>query len=128
MTTRKPYKVMDRTRSVKKGVMASSLEDFVMSSKRKLAYPGDRDVSVVLEEDGTEVDDNDYFQTLEPNTCLMLLYSGERWSPFSAASADVTDHGDQGESGRLEGLLARSREHPMMIGWIFMDISMQAED
>ena len=107
MTTRKPYKVMDRTRSVKKGVMASSLEDFTISSKRKLAYSGDREVSVVLEEDGTEVDDNDYFQTLEPNTCLMLLYAGERWSPFSVASDDVTDHGDQEESGRLKALLAR---------------------
>ena len=85
MATRKPYKVMDRTRSVKKGVMASSLEDFVLSSRRKLAY-SDREVSVVLEEDGTEVDDDDYFQTLEPNTRLMLLYSGERWSPFSSPS------------------------------------------
>ena len=86
MTTQKPYKVMDRTRRVKKGVMASSLEDFALSSRRKLAYSEDREVSVVLEEDGTEVDDDDYFQTLEPNTCLMLLYSGERWSPFSAPS------------------------------------------
>ena len=86
MATRKPYKVMDRTRSVKKGVMASSLEDFVLSSRRKLSYSGDREIYVVLEEDGTEVDDDDYFQTLEPNTCLMLLYSGERWSPFSAPS------------------------------------------
>ena len=109
MTTRKPYKVMDRTRSVKKGVMASSLEDFALSSRRKLAYSLDREVSVdvVLEEDGTEVDDDDYFQTLEPNTCLMLLYSGERWSPFSAPSGDVTDHGDLEESLRLEALLAR---------------------
>ena len=115
MTTRKPYKVMDRTRSVKKGVMASSLEDFAMSSKRKLAYPGDRDVSVVLEEDGTEVDDDDYFQTLEPNTCLMLLYSGERWSPFSAASDDVTDHGDLEESGRLKALLARCAASNILI-------------
>ena len=87
--------------------MASSLEDFTISSKRKLAYSGDREVSVVLEEDGTEVDDNDYFQTLEPNTCLMLLYAGERWSPFSVASDDVTDHGDLEESGRLQALLAR---------------------
>ena len=62
---------------------------------------------MVLEEDGTEVDEEDYFQTLEPNTCLMLLHLGERWSPFSAASEDVTDHGDQEESVRLEALLAR---------------------
>ena len=53
------------------------------------------------------MDEEDYFQTLEPNTCLMLLHLGERWSPFSAASEDVTDHGDQEESVRLEALLAR---------------------
>ena len=107
MASRKPYKVMDRTRRVKKGVMASSLEELTLSSRRKLAYSGDKEVMVVLEEDGTEVDEEDYFQTLEPNTCLMLLHLGERWSPFSAASEDVTDHGDQEESVRLEALLAR---------------------
>jgi len=29
MSSRKPYKVMNRTRSVKKGVMAANLEKFV---------------------------------------------------------------------------------------------------
>jgi len=67
MASRKPYKVMDRTRRVKKGVMASSLEELTLSSRRKLAYSGDKEVMVVLEEDGTEVDEEDYFQTLEPN-------------------------------------------------------------
>ena len=44
---------MDRTRRVKKGVMASSLEELTLSSRRKLAYSGDKEVMVVLEEDGT---------------------------------------------------------------------------
>ena len=106
MATRKPYKVLDRTRSAKKGVMASSLEEFVQSSRRKLSYPFDKDLLVVLEEDGTEVDEDDYFQTLEPNTTLMLLYAGDKWSPFSAAG-DVTDHGDGDMSVRLENVLSR---------------------
>ena len=108
MTSRKPYKVTDKTRRVKKGVMASSLEELILSSLRKLAYPGDKEeVMMVLEEDGTEVDEEDYFQTLEPNTWLMLLHPGEKWSRVSATSEDVTDHGDQEESVRLEALLAR---------------------
>ena len=107
MASRRPYKVMDRTRAVKMGLMASSLEELTLSSKRKLAYPRDQEVVMVLEEDGTVVNEDDYFQTLEPNTVLMLLHLGERWSPFSAASEDVTDHGDQEESVRLEALLAR---------------------
>ena len=45
-------------------------------------YSHDKKVYVVLEEDGTEVDEEEYFQTLPANTLLMLLYVGERWSPF----------------------------------------------
>jgi len=39
------------------------------------------DVYLVLEEDGTEVDDEEYFQTLERNTMLMLLLKDDIWSP-----------------------------------------------
>ena len=88
--SRKPYKVLDRTRSLKKGVMASSLEEFISSAQRKLCYEPDTAVVVVLEEDGTEVDEDDYFQTLDPNTCLMLLHAGDRWSPFSAAAPGMS--------------------------------------
>ena len=88
--SRRPYKVLDRTRSVKKGVMASSLEEFITSAQRKLCYSPDTAVVVVLEEDGTEVDEDDYFQTLDPNTCLMLLHAGDRWSPFSAVALGMS--------------------------------------
>ena len=50
--------------------------------KAKLNYAIDKKVYVVLEEDGTEVDEEEYFQTLPANTLLMLLYVGDRWSPF----------------------------------------------
>ena len=88
--SRKPYKVLDRTRSVKKGVMASTLEEFITTAQRKLCYSPDTAVVAVLEEDGTEVDEDDYFQTLDPNTCLMLLHAGDRWSPFSAAALGMS--------------------------------------
>ena len=88
--SRRPYKVLDRTRSVKKGVMASSLEEFITSAQRKLCYSPDTAVVAVLEEDGTEVDEDDYFQTLDPNTCLMLLHAGDRWSPFSAVALGMS--------------------------------------
>jgi DNA fragmentation factor, 45 kD, alpha subunit len=32
-----------------------------------------------LDSDGTEIDDEDYFQTLEPNTELIAVFSGELW-------------------------------------------------
>ena len=39
------------------------------------------EVYLVLEEDGTEVDDDEYFQTIEGNTMLMLLLKDDIWSP-----------------------------------------------
>ena len=79
---RKPYKIVDRSREMKKGVMAESLDELVERGKEKLNYPMDKQVYVVLEEDGTEVDEEEYFQTLPENTLLMLLHVGDKWSPF----------------------------------------------
>lgn len=103
---RRPFKVLDRLRTTKKGLMAGTLEELIRSGKEKLSYLAEQEVIVVLEEDGTEVDEEDYFQTLEENTELILLHSGERWSPF--VSHDVTDSGDTPEaSQRLISILLR---------------------
>lgn len=40
-------------------------------------------VSLVCEEDGTEVDSDDFLMTLPDNTMLMALQPGETWSPQS---------------------------------------------
>ena len=68
--------------------MARSLKDLICRAKDKLQY-GDWcqviavtktvttrciQVYLVLEEDGTEVDDEEYFQTLPDNTMFMLLF------------------------------------------------------
>ena len=103
---RRPFKVLDRMRTVKKGIMAGSLEELVRTGVEKLKYPAEQEIVVVLEEDGTEVDEDDYFQTLDDNTELMILYRGDRWSPFT--SHDVTDSGGPGESSQqLISLLLR---------------------
>lgn len=36
---------------------------------------------LVLESDGTHIEDGDYFRTLSNNTVLLLLRQGERWYP-----------------------------------------------
>merc|ERR1719410_2569576 len=108
---RRPFKVLDRMRTTKKGLMAGTLEELIRSGKEKLSYLAEQAVIVVLEEDGTEVDEEDYFQTLEENTELILLHSGERWSPF--VSHDVTDSGDTPEaSQRLISILLRLEAEP----------------
>ncbi|KAL1138676.1 hypothetical protein AAG570_008738, partial [Ranatra chinensis] len=67
-------------------------------------------VKVVLEQDGTEVDEEDYFNTLEKNTTLMLLTSEQYWQPPSPFRLRRIDggSGDTVDGGRgLEGLLSR---------------------
>ena len=43
-------------------------------------------MNVVLEEDGTEVDEEDYFTFLPFNTTVMILRHGETWKPPGAGN------------------------------------------
>ncbi|KAK1123333.1 hypothetical protein K0M31_008951 [Melipona bicolor] len=54
---------------------------FFPQCKEKLGVPQNENVSVVLESDGTQVEDGEYFKTLANNTILLLLRHGERWCP-----------------------------------------------
>ena len=47
-------------------------------------------ITIVLEEDGTELVDDDYLLTLDPNTKLMVLKNGEIWRQ-QVAFIDETD-------------------------------------
>lgn len=38
-------------------------------------------LTLVLEEDGTAVESEDFFRMLEDDTCLMVLGQGQSWSP-----------------------------------------------
>jgi len=105
--------------------MAASLEEFVGRGKEKLGYSTNTEVYAVLEEDGTEVDEDDYFQTLVNNTTLMLLYVGDRWSPFSPP--DAPDCGDN-TTGRLIALLTRLEAEPGSIALLAeVDLELLAE-
>jgi hypothetical protein len=52
-----------------------------ISGKDKLGVPASEPVRLVLESDGTQVEDGEYFRTLANNTILLLLRQGERWYP-----------------------------------------------
>lgn len=53
----------------------------MITGKEKLGVPSVENVSLVLESDGTQVEDGEYFKTLSNNTILLLLRNGERWCP-----------------------------------------------
>ncbi|KAG7493463.1 cell death activator CIDE-3 [Solea senegalensis] len=74
----KSFRVTNADRSVKKGIIADSLETLVNKASFSLnVTPG----SLVLDEDGTDVETEEFFETLQNNSVLMLLDMGEKWSP-----------------------------------------------
>ena len=53
---------------------------FFFSGKKKFDWDENESVQVVLEVDGTEVSDQDYFSCLPKDTTLMLLRSDQQWA------------------------------------------------
>lgn len=83
---KRPFKLWDGRRSVRKGLVVGSLEELVQRGRDKLGVSVGEPVRLVLESDGTQVEDAEYFRTLPANTVLLLLRPGERWLP---AGVDV---------------------------------------
>ncbi|XP_069107354.1 lipid transferase CIDEC-like [Argopecten irradians] len=86
---RKPIKVFSKDRQVKKGIVASTYEEFSNCCKEKFLLDSAR-LNFVLEEDGTEVD-SCYWETLAPNTKVMLLQDDDVWEPAAGTSGSSTD-------------------------------------
>ncbi|XP_037634282.1 cell death activator CIDE-3 [Sebastes umbrosus] len=83
----KPFRVTNADRSVKKGIMADTLEDLLnkVSDSLSVSCAG----VLVLDEDGTGVDTEEFFQTLPENAVLMVLEEGHKWTPhLSSPSRD----------------------------------------
>ena len=54
---------------------------FIITARDKMGLSKETPVKIVLEQDGTEVDDDEYFGTMEKNTTLMILINDQRWLP-----------------------------------------------
>ncbi|XP_028262228.1 cell death activator CIDE-3 [Parambassis ranga] len=74
----KPFRVTNADRSVKKGIMADTLDDLM--DKVSDSFGVQCVSALVLDEDGTGVDMEEFFQTLTENTVLMVLEKGEKWT------------------------------------------------
>jgi hypothetical protein len=73
--------IKDVTRQIRKTVSASTFQELLKRSSEK--FGRSETPKIHLDSDGTEIDDEDYFQTLEPNTELIALFSGEQWIDVS---------------------------------------------
>uniref|UniRef100_A0A672QVD1 Cell death inducing DFFA like effector a n=1 Tax=Sinocyclocheilus grahami TaxID=75366 RepID=A0A672QVD1_SINGR len=72
----RPYKVCTQNRRRRKGFTASSLADLMDSFLITCQF-----LTLVLEDDGTVVDSEAFFQSLPTNTAFMVLEKGEAWTP-----------------------------------------------
>ncbi|XP_062889459.1 DNA fragmentation factor subunit alpha [Mobula hypostoma] len=88
-----PCKICDANRKETFGVIVSSLKNLVAKGKQKfgLDQHDPRPCTVVLEEDGTIVDEEDYFEHLPTNTKFMILGPYEKWIPQNAEIKPVLD-------------------------------------
>nr|KAF6470961.1 cell death inducing DFFA like effector a [Molossus molossus] len=95
MHSSRPFRVSNHSRSSRRGVMASSLKELLSKTLDALLITSGL-VTLVLEEDGTVVDTEEFFQTLGDNTHFMILEKGQKWTP---ATNYVTAHQQPKKSG-----------------------------
>ncbi|KAH8420965.1 hypothetical protein KR222_000156, partial [Zaprionus bogoriensis] len=70
--------VKDVTRNIKKAVCAASLEEIRAKVAEKFEKC-EHQPTIHLDSDGTEIDDEEYFRTLDENTELVAVFPGEHW-------------------------------------------------
>ncbi|EDW90846.2 uncharacterized protein LOC6530196 [Drosophila yakuba] len=82
----KPFKIKDITRNIRKAVVATTLSEL----RAKVSLKFERsEPAIHLDCDGTEVDDEEYFSTLEPNAELIAVFPGEQWRDPSDYNANL---------------------------------------
>jgi CIDE-N domain len=79
------FQIKDVTRNIKKAVVASTLQEMREKSASKFGRSETELPNIHLDSDGTEIDDEDYFQTLEPNAELIAVFPGEKWEDVSTS-------------------------------------------
>ncbi|KAH8254814.1 hypothetical protein KR032_012311, partial [Drosophila birchii] len=84
--------VKDVTRNIKKAVCASSLEE-IRSKVAEKFEKSDHLPTIHLDSDGTEIDDEEYFRTLDENTELVAVFPGEHWIDPTHYVTITTPHG-----------------------------------
>ncbi|CAL1590802.1 unnamed protein product [Knipowitschia caucasica] len=86
--TQRPFRVCCSKREIRKGVTAGTLEELKERVCQALLLSlSAMSLSLVCEEDGTEVDSDEFLITLPDNTMFMVLKPGQNWKPLSGAVA-----------------------------------------
>ncbi|NXG74048.1 CIDEA protein, partial [Baryphthengus martii] len=75
----RPFRVSNVSRSSRKGIVASSLQELISKTLDAFLISTGI-VTLVLEEDGTVVDSEEFFKSLDDNTHFMVLEQGQKWT------------------------------------------------
>ncbi|XP_035375964.1 cell death activator CIDE-B isoform X3 [Electrophorus electricus] len=75
----RPFRVCSWNRVIRKGITAATLQELKKKAAHALLVPAP--VSLVCEEDGTEVDSDEFLMALPDNTVLMGMEPGQAWRP-----------------------------------------------
>jgi len=67
----RPYKVCGGREGERKGIVARSFQELIEKSRKKFCL--DEEITLVLFEDRTEIDDEEYFQSLPDNTIFLIV-------------------------------------------------------
>ncbi|KPP67192.1 Cell death activator CIDE-B-like, partial [Scleropages formosus] len=76
----KPFRVCSQDRGSRKGVTAGTLQELRERAAQAL-FLSAVSLCLVCEEDGTEIDSDDFLLALPDNTVLIALEPGQTWSP-----------------------------------------------
>ena len=74
-------------------------QTYIFQGRDKLCVSVGEPVRIVLESDGTQVEDGEYFQTLPENTIFIVLRPGEAWAP---AGEDIVSQGEPQPSSHIK--------------------------
>ncbi|KAM7124469.1 lipid transferase CIDEA isoform 1-T1 [Ciconia maguari] len=88
MPAGRPFRVSNVSRSSRKGIVASSLQELISKTLDAFLISAGI-VTLVLEEDGTVVDTEEFFQSLDDNTHFMVLEKGQKWTQTRNGVATV---------------------------------------
>ncbi|XP_034020999.1 cell death activator CIDE-B [Thalassophryne amazonica] len=97
----RPFRVCCHTRETRKGVTAGTLAELKDRVCQALLLSLSAvSLSLVCEEDGTEVDSEEFLMTLSDNTTLMALEPGQTWRPQQDAVVPKSQNDNRPRTGR----------------------------
>ncbi|KAL7643647.1 UNVERIFIED_CONTAM: hypothetical protein RMT77_005630 [Armadillidium vulgare] len=124
--TKKPFRVWSADREKRYGIVADSFQNLKIKAAQKLDISLCEDNKLVLEEDGTMIDES-YWETLKDHTRLILLHPSETWKPQPLWPPDLDDKkvdfvdGNNLQNLTAEQLFVKLQHNPAIM--VMLDLS-----